>query len=87
MSWEVQALEPAPEAQRAYNSTLQAKLNASVWVQGGCTSYYLDAQGRNSTLWPERAAAFRQTLKRFDPSLYRARLSPKTIPGVLSRAG
>lgn len=81
------ALEPTPGAQQAYNGALQAKLNASVWVQGGCTSYYLDAQGRNSTLWPERAAAFRQTLKRFDPSLYRARLSPKTIPGVLSRAG
>ncbi len=81
------ALEPTTEAQREYSDGLQMKLSTSVWSQGGCTSYYLDANGRNSTLWPERASAFRQTLKRFDPALYRARLSPKRIPGMLSTAG
>ncbi len=80
------ALEPTLEAQRRYSDALQEKLKTSVWSRGGCTSFYLDANGRNSTLWPERASAFRQTLKRFDPSMYRARLSPKRLPGVLSDA-
>ncbi|WP_420594188.1 flavin-containing monooxygenase [Deinococcus sp.] len=77
------ALEPLPDAQRAYSDALQAKLRQSVWVRGGCTSYYLDAAGRNSTLWPQRAAQFRRTLNRFDPALYRARLSPRALPPLL----
>jgi cation diffusion facilitator CzcD-associated flavoprotein CzcO len=77
------SLEASPEAQAAYNAALQGKLDASVWVQGGCTSFYLDAQGRNSTLWPERAARFRQLLGTFDPSLYRERLSPRRLPELL----
>ena len=43
------SLEPTPGAQRDYSDALQEKLRESVWVQGGCTSYYLDASGRNST--------------------------------------
>jgi cation diffusion facilitator CzcD-associated flavoprotein CzcO len=78
------SLEPTPEAQHAYSDALQDKLRKSVWVQGGCTSYYLDANGRNSTLWPERASNFRRTLGRFDPALYRARLSPRPLPALLA---
>ncbi|AIZ44624.1 4-hydroxyacetophenone monooxygenase [Deinococcus radiopugnans] len=77
------SLEPTPGAQRDYSDALQEKLRESVWVQGGCTSYYLDANGRNSTLWPERASSFRRTLGRFDPALYRERLSPRPLPPLL----
>ena len=80
------ALEPRPEAQRRYSDGLQDKLRSSVWVQGGCTSFYLDENGRNSTLWPDRASSFRQTLRRFDPSLYTARLSPRRVPPILPDA-
>ena len=66
----LRALEPTPQAQAEYNEQLQEKLRSSVWVAGGCVSYYLDATGRNSTLWPERAASFRRLVRRFDPSLY-----------------
>ena len=69
----LRALEPTPQAQAEYNAQLQEKLRSSVWVQGGCVSYYLDATGRNSTLWPERAASFRRLVRRFDPSLYTAK--------------
>ncbi|ULH17564.1 NAD(P)/FAD-dependent oxidoreductase (plasmid) [Deinococcus sp. KNUC1210] len=79
------ALEPTPEAQAAYNAALQEKLARSVWVQGGCTSFYLDDTGRNSTLWPERAAQFRLTLRHFDPALYRSWLSPKRLPPLFPR--
>lgn len=72
---QVQAIEPKPQAQRDYSEGLQTKLRQSVWVQGGCASYYLDKNGRNSTLWPELASRFRQTLRRFPPELYDVRLS------------
>lgn len=76
------ALEPRPEAQAAYNAALQEKLRGTVWTQGGCTSWYLDENGHNATLWPERAANFRRTLRHFDPSLYHARLSPRPLPAL-----
>ncbi|MBB5234010.1 cation diffusion facilitator CzcD-associated flavoprotein CzcO [Deinococcus budaensis] len=83
---ELLALEPRPEAQAAYNAALQDKLRGTVWMQGGCTSWYIDDQGRNTSLWPERAAQFRRTLSRFDPSLYQVRLSPRPLPALLSAA-
>lgn len=64
------AIEPRSAAQRTYNERLQKTLGKSVWVRGGCTSFYLDASGRNSTLWPHRAARFRRTLRRFHPADY-----------------
>ncbi|MHA6761215.1 flavin-containing monooxygenase [Streptacidiphilus sp. PAMC 29251] len=72
------AIEALPQAQSAYNDGLQRTLSTSVWVKGGCTSFYLDAEGRNTTLWPHRAARFRQLLRRFDPSLYRLTTARQT---------
>ncbi len=25
----------------------------TVWMKGGCDSWYIDSSGRNSTLWPD----------------------------------
>lgn len=80
---ELLALDPRPEAQAAYNRALQDQLRETVWMQGGCTSWYLDDQGRNTSLWPGRAAQFRRTLSRFDAALYRVRLSPRPLPPLL----
>ncbi len=38
--------------QRRFNRRLQQRLASTVWNTGGCNSWYLDANGRNSTLWP-----------------------------------
>jgi cation diffusion facilitator CzcD-associated flavoprotein CzcO len=62
---------PTPEAQQRYNRRVQADLSDSVWLSGGCSSYYLDAGGRNTTLWPHRAALFRGSVRHFDSSEYR----------------
>jgi cation diffusion facilitator CzcD-associated flavoprotein CzcO len=64
------SIEPRADAQDAYNRVVQRDLANSVWITGGCTSFYLDATGRNTTLWPHRAAGFRRALKRFDPEEY-----------------
>ena len=46
------AVTPTPEAQKAFNDELQEKVSKGVWSQGGCTSWYLDSQGKNRTIWP-----------------------------------
>lgn len=61
------AIEARASAQDAYNDRIQSDLRGSVWAVGGCTSYYVDEGGRNTTLWPHRAAAFRRAVRRFDP--------------------
>lgn len=46
------ALEVREPVQREFNSDIQRKLVNGVWSSGGCTSWYLDAQGVNRTVWP-----------------------------------
>ncbi|GAB3671118.1 NAD(P)/FAD-dependent oxidoreductase [Actinocorallia lasiicapitis] len=41
-----------PTAQDRFNSWVQRKSAGAVWVSGGCTSWYLDAEGKNRAAWP-----------------------------------
>ena len=59
------AVEPRPEAQEAFNAEVQARMPGTVWNSGGCHSWYLDAQGRNTTLWPDFTWKFRLRTRRF----------------------
>ena len=63
-------LDPRPEAQAAYNARLQERMRGTVWTSGGCASWYLDANGRNSTLWPSFTWPFRERTRRLDPVEY-----------------
>ena len=45
-------IEVSEDAQRRYNDALQRRLRRAVWSEGGCRSWYLDADGVNRTLWP-----------------------------------
>ena len=45
-------IEVSEAAQRRYNDALQRRLRRAVWSEGGCVSWYLDADGVNRTLWP-----------------------------------
>jgi hypothetical protein len=40
-----------------------------VWSTG-CASWYIDATGRNPTLWPDWTWRFRQVTAHFDPAQY-----------------
>ena len=42
----------------------------SVWNTGGCSSWYLDATGRNTTIWPYFTWRYWQKTRRFDPAPY-----------------
>ncbi|OLR89493.1 flavin-containing monooxygenase [Actinokineospora bangkokensis] len=48
----VEAIDVRASAQERFNAEIQRKLRDGVWTQGGCQSWYLDAQGVNRTLWP-----------------------------------
>jgi hypothetical protein len=45
-------------------------LRGTVWETGGCTSFYIDASGRNATLWPDWTWRFRRLCERVDPAAY-----------------
>ncbi|GAA1423268.1 flavin-containing monooxygenase [Catellatospora coxensis] len=68
----VTAIEPRPDAQRAYNAALDRAMDGTVWTSGGCRSWYLDASGRNSTLWPGYTWSYWLRTRRFDAAAYRA---------------
>jgi cation diffusion facilitator CzcD-associated flavoprotein CzcO len=63
-------LEVRPEAQAAYNAELDRMTQGTVWVSGGCQSYYIDRNGHNSALWPTYTWPFRRRLREFDPGAY-----------------
>lgn len=56
-------LDVKPEAQQRYNEQLQRKLGTTVWASG-CQSWYLNAQGKNTTLLPALTVTFRRATRR-----------------------
>jgi cation diffusion facilitator CzcD-associated flavoprotein CzcO len=63
-------LDARPDAARRYNEAVQSRLAPTVWNAGGCRSWYLDSQGRNSTLWPDFTFRYRGATRRVDLSEY-----------------
>ncbi|ABL83198.1 MULTISPECIES: NAD(P)/FAD-dependent oxidoreductase [unclassified Nocardioides] len=75
------AVEPRQEAHDAWNGDLQRRMRRTVWSTGGCSSWYLDEHGRNTTLWPKSTVTLRRQLARFDTDAYHLRAAaPTTIP-------
>ncbi|KOG33526.1 flavin-containing monooxygenase [Streptomyces resistomycificus] len=64
------ALDARPAAVRAWNHRVQERMKRTVWNTGGCTSWYLDANGRNSTVWPGTTSEFRRATRRVDLAEY-----------------
>lgn len=71
-------VEPRPQAQQDFNAAVQRRMKGTVWTEGGCASWYLDAHGRNTTLWPGTSWSFRRATRRFDPSEHE--LLPSVAP-------
>ena len=69
----IAAVEPLPEAQDAFNAGVRRRLADSVWQTGGCSSWYLDEHGDNTTLWPDYTFRFRKLTSSWDREHYAAR--------------
>ncbi len=67
---EIDRIEVRPAAQTAYDRMVRRKMRRTVWVTGGCQSWYLDASGRNITLWPDFTWVYAWQTRRFDPASY-----------------
>jgi hypothetical protein len=65
------ALEPRAEEQARFIAEVDRHMGGTVWTAGGCASWYIDATGRNSTLWPGFTFSFRRRC-RFRPAEYAA---------------
>ena len=48
---------------------MQQRMRGTVWTSG-CASWYLDANGHNTTLWPGFTFEFRRRTRHFDPQHY-----------------
>ncbi|MFE7127310.1 flavin-containing monooxygenase [Streptomyces sp. NPDC057617] len=81
------ALAPRPAAVRTWNHRVQERMKRTVWNTGGCTSWYLDANGRNTTIWPGTTAEFRRATRRVDLSEYEVIRAAGPREGVRSPAG
>jgi cation diffusion facilitator CzcD-associated flavoprotein CzcO len=66
----LKAIEVRRDAQDAFNRELGERMAKTVWTTGGCSSWYMTAAGKNTTLWPGFTYEFRQRTLRFDRENY-----------------
>ncbi|MDO9353415.1 MAG: NAD(P)/FAD-dependent oxidoreductase [Solirubrobacteraceae bacterium] len=72
------SVDVRPERFARWNDGVQKRMKPTVWVTGGCASWYLDASGKNRTLWPDFTFRFRALTKRFDIESYST--LPRRVP-------
>jgi cation diffusion facilitator CzcD-associated flavoprotein CzcO len=70
------ALDARPAAVDAWNRRVQERMKRTVWNTGGCTSWYLDASGRNTTIWPGTTTEFRTATRHVHLSEYEVVRAP-----------
>jgi cation diffusion facilitator CzcD-associated flavoprotein CzcO len=79
------AVDVRPAAQAAFVAEMSRKAEGTVWTAGGCQSWYLDAHGNASTVWPDFTFRFRSRTKRFDTEDYYLLPRASASPGNPSR--
>ena len=67
-------------AQHAFSESIREKLQGTVWLLGGCNSWYLNERGGTSVLWPGTTWEFNACLRQLDPSDYELDLAQQTGP-------
>lgn len=72
----LRSLRPRVAVVADYNHDLQGALQQSVFNIGGCSSYFIDRNGRNSTNWPWSIRELRRRLRRFDAAAYETEPQP-----------
>ncbi|MGW4480845.1 flavin-containing monooxygenase [Rhodococcus triatomae] len=63
-------METRTDVQAAFNADVQQALATTVYNAGGCQSYFLDVNGRNSFNWPWSTGRMVQRLNEFDERAY-----------------
>lgn len=66
-----ETLEITQEAQDRFVASIDERAQNTVWLNGGCQSWYVDARyGRLTTVWPDFMHKFRRESGRFFPDEY-----------------
>ncbi|MCY7413112.1 MAG: NAD(P)/FAD-dependent oxidoreductase [Salinibacterium sp.] len=66
-------LNVTAHAEREYTAMIDRLAAPTVWLTGGCESWYVDTRsGRLTLLWPGSAASFRERNGCFDPAPYQS---------------
>ena len=76
------ALDADDAAQRRWCAEVERRMGPTVWSTGGCRSWYLNAAGRNPTLWPGSTLRLRRLTRRIDEHEYVRRpaaADPRTL--------
>lgn len=58
------------DVQNGFYNDLQNRSRKTSWVIGGCKSYYQNAHGGNTGLWPNWSFLYRWKTRNFDPHLF-----------------
>ncbi|GAA2124534.1 flavin-containing monooxygenase [Actinomadura napierensis] len=66
----VTSMEVRADVLDRFDAAAQQRLSTSVWNQGGCDSWYLDADHRNTNNWPGSMTGYRRRTRRLDPADY-----------------
>jgi cation diffusion facilitator CzcD-associated flavoprotein CzcO len=81
------ALTARPSAVKAWTDKIQRRMQRTVWNTGGCDSWYLDANGRNTTAWPGTTAEFRKVTRQIDLAEYEVLRRPAAAPAEAPLTG
>jgi cation diffusion facilitator CzcD-associated flavoprotein CzcO len=74
------AIEPTRAAEAHYNAWLQQRMKRTVWLTGGCNSWYLSDDGVNRTLYPGPSSEFWRSLRKVNVDEYLLEPANKPAP-------
>ncbi|WP_293391074.1 NAD(P)/FAD-dependent oxidoreductase [Nevskia sp.] len=74
----LRAVDVKPDAQVSFNKSIQGQLSKTVWTSG-CRSWYVDANGKNTTLWPGFTFIYRGKTRSFPTTAYRLERDTATV--------
>jgi cation diffusion facilitator CzcD-associated flavoprotein CzcO len=63
-------IEVRSEVQDKFVTEAEERSRDTVWLTGGCKSYYTTPDGRNSGLWPDWSFKYRRRTRSFDADAY-----------------
>jgi len=73
----IATVDVKPEAQARFVESVNRRMEGTVWITGGCKSWYLDDTGHSPILWPDWTLKHEKETRTFDLSEYEVtRFSP-----------
>jgi cation diffusion facilitator CzcD-associated flavoprotein CzcO len=78
----LETLTVTAAAEEGWNDEIARKMRGTVWLEGGCQSWYLDRNGRNTSLWPDFSFRFARALRTFDPAEHDAAGVDRVAPAL-----